>query len=79
MEIDDRKNSNHDSSSDSESVDLIKVRAKITCPNGDYKKTFRNQFLRKDIELMVVTLKVFDWLCCVQCGELLDLNLEFVV
>ena len=79
MEIDNTKNSNHDSSSDSESVSLIKVRAKITCPNGDYKKTFRNQFLRKDIELMVVTLKVFDWLCCVHCGELLNLNLEFVI
>ncbi len=75
MEIDHTKNINHESSSSS--TDLIRVRAIITCPNGDYKKKFRNQFLRKDIELMVVTLKIFDWMVCHRCGEILDLNLEF--
>jgi len=78
MEIDNIKNSNHGSSSDSESVDLIKVRAKITCPNGDYKKTFRNQFKRHQIEEIMVAIRIFDWMTC-SCGELLDLNLEFVV
>ncbi|KKL65872.1 hypothetical protein LCGC14_2150640 [marine sediment metagenome] len=61
----------------SEDYDLIKVRALITCPNGDYNKKFRNQFLRKDMRLLIPQLKVFDWLTCAACGELLDLNLEF--
>ncbi len=77
MEIDRTKNHNHGSLESSKSVDLIKVRAKITCPAGDYSKSFRNQFLRKDIELMVVSLKIFDWMVCHRCGEILDLNLEF--
>jgi hypothetical protein len=63
-----------DSSGNSE---LIKVRAVITCPNGDYKKKFRNQFLRKEMEMMIVSFKVFDWLTCNKCGELLKLDLEF--
>ena len=77
MEIDNTKNSNDESIHGSTSDDLIKVRAIITCPNGDYKKKFRNQFLRKEIEMMIVTLKVFDWLTCTKCGELLKLDLEF--
>lgn len=77
MEIDNTKNSSDESIHGSTSDDLIKVRAIITCPNGDYKKKFRNQFLRKEIEMMIVTLKVFDWLTCTKCGELLKLDLEF--
>lgn len=77
MEIDNTKNINHGSSNISDNADLIKVKAIITCPNGDYKKKFRNQFPRKDIELMVVSLKIFDWMVCHRCGEILDLNLEF--
>ncbi|MHA2392052.1 MAG: hypothetical protein ACXAEX_08775 [Promethearchaeota archaeon] len=63
-----------DASRDNE---LIQVRAIISCPNGDYKKKFRNQFLRKEIEMMIVSFKVFDWLTCSKCGELLKLDLEF--
>ncbi|KKM87873.1 hypothetical protein LCGC14_1264550 [marine sediment metagenome] len=63
----------------SEDYDLIKVRALITCPNSDFNKTFRNQFLRKDLELLEVSLKCFSWLTCAKCGELLDLNLEFKI
>jgi len=79
MEIDNTKDGNGESIDGSMGVELIKVRALITCPNGDYKKKFRNQFPRKDLELMVVSLKVFDWMCCVHCGELLNLNLEFLI
>lgn len=61
------------------SPDSIKVRAIISCPTCSYKKSFRNQFLRKDMELMTVALKVFDWLVCDKCGELLSLNLEFEI
>lgn len=77
MEIDNTKNKSRESESSSESDNLLTVRAKLICPNGDYKKSFRNQFLRKDLELMVVSIKVFEWLTCVKCGELLKLDLEF--
>ncbi|MGQ4872476.1 MAG: hypothetical protein ACP6IY_00220 [Promethearchaeia archaeon] len=57
--------------------DIITARAIMTCPNCGWKKVFKNQFYRKDIEMMVVSLKVFDWLTCPKCGELIDLNLEY--
>ncbi|MFW9988603.1 MAG: hypothetical protein ACFFC3_08100 [Candidatus Odinarchaeota archaeon] len=79
MEIDNTKTSSKETLESSKSNDLIKVRAIITCPNGDYKKTFRNQFLRKEMEMMVVSFKVFDWLTCNKCGELLKLDLEFSI
>jgi hypothetical protein len=77
MEIDKAQDNGKESTDSPEISDLIKVRAIITCPNGDYKKKFRNQFLRKDMEMMIVSFKVFDWLTCNKCGELLKLNLEF--
>jgi len=62
----------------SESSDnLIKVRAIISCPTCTYNKKFKNQFSREDLELMVVTLKIFDWMVCSKCGDLLNLTLEF--
>ena len=62
----------------SESIDnLIKVRAIISCPTCTYKKKFKNQFSRKDLELLVVTLKIFQWIVCDKCGELINLELEF--
>ena len=64
---------------DSERDDIIKVRALISCPSGDYKKKFKNQFPRKDLELMVVAFKIFDFMTCSKCGELLNLNLEFEI
>ncbi|MGV9171755.1 MAG: hypothetical protein ACOC44_15135 [Promethearchaeia archaeon] len=58
------------------SSNVIQVRAIITCPSCDYNKVFRNQFTRKNIESMIVAIKCFDWLTC-DCGELLNLELEF--
>jgi hypothetical protein len=77
MEIDKIQENGKKSAELSENSELIKVRAIITCPNGDYKKKFRNQFLRKEMEMMIVSFKVFDWLTCNKCGELLKLDLEF--
>lgn len=57
--------------------DVIKVRATMKCPSCTFKKAFKNQYARNQIELMVVSLKVFDWMCCTRCGELLNLDLEF--
>lgn len=64
---------------DSEGEDVIKVRAIISCPSGDYKKKFKNVFPRKDLELLVVCIKIFDFLTCSKCGELVNLNLEFEI
>ncbi|MBY8990792.1 MAG: hypothetical protein KGD58_08570 [Candidatus Lokiarchaeota archaeon] len=77
MEIGNTKNGSRASIDGSEGDNLIKVRAVISCPNNDYKKKFRNQFSRKEIEMMIVSFKVFDWLTCNKCGELLKLDLEF--
>ena len=55
----------------------INVRAIISCPLCGYSKKFKNQFAREDLELMVVAVKVFDWMVCSTCGELFKLDLEF--
>ena len=79
MEIDNTQNSSKNSVSTSESNDLIKVRAIISCPNCGYKKRFRNQFKRGEMELLITCVKIFDWLTCSKCGDLLKLDLEFNV
>jgi hypothetical protein len=77
LEIDNTKNSNGKSENVSEHSDLIHVRAIISCPNCGYKKKFRNQFPRNQMELLVTCIKIFDWLTCNKCGDLLKLDLEF--
>ena len=77
MEIELNKNSDNALLASEDRDDLIKVRAIISCPTCEYVKKFKNQFPRNELELMVVTLKIFDWLCCNKCGELLNLTLEF--
>ena len=72
-------NATDTSFNDSERNDVIKVRAIISCPSGDYRKKFKNEFPRKDLELMVVAFKIFDFMTCSKCGELLNLNLEFEI
>ncbi|MFX1238601.1 MAG: hypothetical protein ACFFBP_03055 [Promethearchaeota archaeon] len=58
---------------------LIIVRAIIKCNICGINRKFRNQFFRKDLELLVVALKVFDWMTCSRCGELFQLDLEFKI
>jgi len=79
METEMNNNATDSSFIDSEGEDVIKVRAIISCPSGDYKKKFKNVFPRKDLELMVVAFKIFDFMTCSKCGELLNLNLEFEI
>ncbi|UCC20309.1 MAG: hypothetical protein JSV62_03205 [Promethearchaeota archaeon] len=79
MEIDNTKNSSDKTVSASGDSDLIQVRAIISCSNCGYKKKFRNQFPRKDLELLTVAVKVFEWMVCDKCGDLLKLDLEFQV
>jgi len=79
MEIDNTQKSGKESVNSMENSELIKVRAIISCESCSYKKKFRNQFLRKEIDLIIVSLKCFDWLTCSKCGDLLKLDLEFSV
>ncbi len=78
MEIENTKDSIKKSAEASKESDLIKVRATINCPSCDYKKKFRNQFRRNQIEEIMVSIRIFDWMTC-SCGDLLDLNLEFTI
>jgi hypothetical protein len=79
LEIDNTKNDSDKAIAESGDSDLIQVRAIISCLNCGYKKKFRNQFPRKDLELLTVAVKVFDWMTCNTCGDLLKLDLEFQV
>lgn len=77
MEIKNIQNNSGESEESSKHDEPIQVRAIISCSNCGYKKKFRNQFLRKELELLIVAVKVFDWLTCNKCGDLLKLDLEF--
>ncbi|MFX0023189.1 MAG: hypothetical protein ACFE9S_12755 [Candidatus Hermodarchaeota archaeon] len=77
MEIDNTKNNSDKAISASADSDLIQVRAIISCPNCGYQKKFRNQFPRKDLELLTVAVKVFEFITCNTCGDLIKLDLEF--
>ncbi len=60
----------------SQAEDVIEVKAHLSCPYCGFNKTFKNRFKRSNMEEMVVSLKIFDWMTC-RCGELLNLELEF--
>ena len=79
MEIELNNKTTNKTFNDSDNENLIKVRAIISCPSGDYTKKFRNQFPRSQLELMTVAFRIFDWMTCPKCGELLNLNLEFEI
>jgi hypothetical protein len=70
-------NSGQTISSSEQKANVIKVRAVISCPTCAYIRKFKNQFPRDQLELMVVAVKVFDWMVCSTCGDLLKLDLEF--
>ncbi|MHA1732639.1 MAG: hypothetical protein ACTSU5_11905 [Promethearchaeota archaeon] len=55
----------------------IKVRARIFCPNCGFEKIFRNQFKRDDIELIVVTFKILDYVTCPKCTGLLSTEFSY--
>ena len=77
MEIDKSSEQNKKTVGSSDHDDLIQVRAIISCENCGYKKRFKNQFPRNQMELFVVSAKVFDFMTCTKCGNLLKLDLEF--
>lgn len=79
MESDYNKSKNGEKAPDKEQLnkDSVSVRAIISCPICGTRKSYRNRFSLNAIEQMVVSLKIFDWLTCSECGELLKLDLEF--
>ena len=81
MESDYNKSKNGEEAPVEEKLDknLVIVRAIISCPTCGTKKSFKNRFSLSAIEQMVVSLKIFDWLTCSECGELLKLDLEFKI
>ena len=79
MEIESNKDSEHALLPSENRDNIIKVKAIISCPTCEYVKKFKNQFPRNELELMVPVIKIFDWLCCERCGELLNLTLEFEI
>lgn len=81
MESDYNKSKNGEEAPGEEKLDKnsVIVRAIISCPKCGTKKSFKNRFSLSAIEQMVVSLKIFDWLTCSECGELLKLDLEFKI
>jgi len=81
LESDYNKSKNGEKASVAEELDkdTVSVRAIISCPTCRTKKSFKNRFSLKAMEQMVVSLKIFDWLTCSECGELLKLDLEFKI
>ena len=57
----------------------IRARAIISCSKCKTKKIFRNVILRKNLELLVVTLKILDWMTCEKCGGIIQLEMEFEI
>ena len=77
MEINNTQNNSRESVESSKKDEPIQVRATLSCPSCGYKKKFKNQFLRKDLELLTVAVKVFEFITCNTCGDLIKLDLEF--
>ena len=79
METEYNKESNDQSVASDSRDNVIKVRAIISCPTCTYKKKFKNKFPRDQLELLTTVIKIFDWLVCDKCGELINLTLEFEI
>ena len=77
MEINNTQNNSRESVESSKHDEMIQVRATISCNSCGYKKKFKNQFLRKDLELLTVAVKVFEYVTCSRCGDLIKLDLDF--
>ncbi|MCP4763494.1 MAG: hypothetical protein GY870_17100 [archaeon] len=73
----DSKNTNMDVVLITKGESLIDAYIFLRCPNCGYSRRFRNQFTADNMELIIVTLKIVDWLSCEKCGDLLHSEFEF--
>lgn len=76
---DESENHNEELSLISEGSSQIQARIILKCPTCGYHRTFKNVFSRDKIELVVVTLKIVDWLSCERCGDLLNSEVEYTI
>jgi hypothetical protein len=63
----------------SEGRPLIAARIAIKCPTCGYKRVFRNSFTSDKIDLVLVTLKIIDWMTCESCSDMYDCDVEFTI
>lgn len=62
-----------------EGESLIKARITLFCPSCKTNRKFKNVFSKDKIGLIIVTLKIIDWLTCDDCGDLLDSKIEYEI
>ncbi|MBD3353754.1 MAG: hypothetical protein GF364_19885 [Candidatus Lokiarchaeota archaeon] len=61
----------------SENLKPITARIILTCPTCGYHRRFRNQFTYDKMDLIIVTLKIVDWLTCERCSDILNCQVEY--
>ncbi|MHA1728765.1 MAG: hypothetical protein ACTSWY_08545 [Promethearchaeota archaeon] len=71
-------NNNMEVSLVSEGESLITARIILKCPSCNYKRIFRNTFTQDKIDLILVSVKIIDWLSC-DCGSLFNSEIEFEI
>ena len=57
---------------------LITSRISLICPTCSLKRTFKNTFSCDKIDLILVSLKIIDWLSC-ECGDLFNSQIDFEI
>ena len=57
---------------------LITSRISLICPTCSLKRTFKNIFSCDKIDLVLVSLKIIDWLSC-ECGDLFNSQIDFEI
>ena len=57
---------------------LITSRISLICPTCSLKRTFKNTFSNDKIDLILVSLKIIDWLSC-ECGDLFSSQIDFEI
>ena len=59
--------------------EIITVKITLRCKNCEYKRIFTNKFTPDNIELILVTLKILNWLTCDSCNTEIKNEVEFVL
>jgi hypothetical protein len=62
-----------------EGLATIKVRISIICPRCGYERVFGNELTIDKMELILVTIKIIEWLTCEICDTLFDNTIEFTI
>ncbi len=63
----------------SEGLPLITAKITLQCPNCHRTRRFRNTFTGDKIDLILVSIKIIDWLSCDDCGFLYNTGIEFEI